>query len=311
MELRDYVERCSELFAVGGHEAVRRTAQAGLDELGPSVPLYRWLGQAHAAEDEDDHDAEAERVFRQGLALDPDDLGLLVCYLELCLRADAFDHPGRAKRAITLRARVEELAPPGSPMRERVDDALSWAGRGYWDDFAHGAASGRAHAAEAADLGERVAEAFRARAAGTALAATGQTEDLREAETAAAVELLRGWVNAPLRLLVTHRAGAYVLTACGALTVNRVLAMTGATGFRFWGWALYAPLLLADARVRAARRLARERVVARIEERHASTVPAGDDADPREAGADHGGTGREHAEAGVVADAGSASAAAP
>ena len=124
-----YAQRCSELFAVGGYAAVRRTAQAGLDEAGPQAVLYRWLGQAHAAEDEDDHDAEAERAYRRGLALEPDDLGLLVCYLDLCLRADAFDYPGRSGRATALKARIEELAPTGSPQRERADSALGWAGR--------------------------------------------------------------------------------------------------------------------------------------------------------------------------------------
>lgn len=143
MERQQYVERCSELFEVGGHAAVRTTAEAGLKELGPDPDLFRWLGQAHAAEDEDDHDTEAEAAYRQGLALAPDDLGLLVSYLELCLRSDSFTYPGRSKRAVDMQARIEELAPPGSSERRRVDDAVGWAGRGYWDDLKAGAAMGR------------------------------------------------------------------------------------------------------------------------------------------------------------------------
>lgn len=143
VERQQYVERCSELFEVGGYAAVRTTAEAGLKELGPDPDLFRRLGQAHAAEDEDDHDTEAEAAYRQGLALAPDDLGLLVSYLELCLRSDSFTYPGRSKRAVDMQARIEELAPPGSSERRRVDDALGWAGRGYWDDLKAGAAEGR------------------------------------------------------------------------------------------------------------------------------------------------------------------------
>ncbi|MCO4699616.1 hypothetical protein LRR80_05712 [Streptomyces sp. RO-S4] len=235
--------------------------------MGPTAVLYRWLGQAHAAEDEDDHDAEAERAYRSGLALAPDDLGLLVCYLELCLRADAFDYPARAGRVATLRARIDELAPAGSPERQRVDDALGWAGRGYWDDLVAAAGRVELRQAESAELSERVAGALRA---GTPDAGSPATagEDLREAELAAALELLRGRANAPLRYLLTHRTAVYVITCVAALGVNRLLVTTGVVTFSAWGWLLWIPLFAAEGKLRAARKLARERVVARIEERH-------------------------------------------
>ncbi|WP_247694747.1 hypothetical protein [Streptomyces sp. B93] len=243
-----------------------------LKVLGPAAVLYRWLGQGHAAEDEDDHDAAAERAYRQGLALAPDDLGLLVCYLELCLRADAFDHPGRAGRVAPLRARIDELAPAGSAERQRADDALGWANRGYWDDLAAAAGSGELWQAEAAELSERVTGALRGGSTGTGPAtatATVSGEDVRQAELAAALELLTGRANAPLRFLLAHRTAAYVLTCLAALGVNQLLVSTGVVTFSPWGWLLWLPLLAAEGKLRAARRLARERVVARIEERHA------------------------------------------
>ncbi|MFJ5156796.1 hypothetical protein ACIQCF_35660 [Streptomyces sp. NPDC088353] len=270
---QQYAQQCSELYAAGGFAAVRRTARAGLDQVGPTAVLYRWLGLAHAAEDEDDHDAAAERAYQQGLASAPDDLGLLVCYLELCLRADAFDYPARAGRVATLRARIDELAPAGSPERERVDDALSWAGRGYWDDLAAAAGRGELRQAESAELSDRVASALRTGSTGTD-SSTAAGEDVREAELAAALELLRGRANAPLRFLLTHRTAAYVITCLAALGVNRLLVTTGVVTFSPWGWLLWLPLLAAECKLRTARQLARQRVVARIEERHALEAAA-------------------------------------
>lgn len=40
------------------------------------------------------------------LALEPDDLGLLVPYLELCVLADSSTYPGRSNRAEGLEARI-------------------------------------------------------------------------------------------------------------------------------------------------------------------------------------------------------------
>ncbi|MFJ7627924.1 hypothetical protein ACIQZN_15660 [Streptomyces sp. NPDC097595] len=269
MEQQQYVARCSELFAVGGYAAVRKSAEAGLDACGPDPVLFRWLGQAHAAEDDDDHDREAETAYRKGLALAEDDLGLMVSYLELCLRSDTFAFPGRAHRAAVLRERIEELAPPGSPERERVDDATGWAGRGYWDDLYVAAARGQAEQTAVAEQSVLVTDALRRAARGESTEDTG--EDLRAAETAAAVELLQGARNAPLRLLLAHRVAAYVLTFAASFGLNKALVLSGVLDFSLWGWLLWVPVLLAEAKLRRARDLGRERVIARIQARHDET----------------------------------------
>ncbi|MFD9355757.1 hypothetical protein [Streptomyces sp. NPDC060031] len=252
---------------MGGFAAVRAAAGAGLDELGPDPVLYRWLGRAHAAEDEDDHDAEAEAAYREGLALAPDDLGLLVSYLELCLRSDSFTYPGRSDRAVGLRARIEELAPPGSEERRRVDSVTGWAGRGYWDDLVIGAAVGQARQAAVAEQSEQVSGALRRAARGESVPDAG--EDLRAAELAAAVELLQGPRNALSRVLLANRVAAYVVTTALAFGLNNALVWSGVLDFSLWGWALWIPLFVAEATLRRAKRLGRERVIARIQDRHA------------------------------------------
>lgn len=251
---------------MGGHAAVRTTAEAGLAEFGPDPVLFRWLGQAHAAEDEDDHDSEAEAAYRKGLALAPDDLGLLVSYVELCLRADAFVYPGRAGRAVSLQARIEELAPPGSAERERVDDATGWAGRGYWDDFKAGAVRGQARQEAVAEQSVLVTDALRRAAHGESGEDAG--EDLQAAELAAAVELLQGSRNAPLRLLLAHRPAAYVLTFVLSFGLNKALVWSGVLEFSLWGWLFWIPVFAAEAKLRQAKRLGRERVIARLQQRH-------------------------------------------
>ncbi|TKS95401.1 hypothetical protein E4U92_35360 [Streptomyces galbus] len=266
MERQQYAQQCSELFAVGGYAAVRKTARAGIEECGPDPVLLRWLGQAHAAEDEDDHDREAEAAYRQGLALAPDDLGLLVSYWELCLRSDSFDHPHRARRAVTMQEKIEQLAPPGSPERRRVDDAVGWAGRGYWDDVTAGAVRGQVEQEVLAEQSVLVTDALRRAARDGVRPDTG--EDLRAAELAAAVELLQGSRNAPLRLLLAHRAGAYVVTFLASFSLNKALVWGGVVRFSLWGWLLWIPLLAAEAKLRQAKRLGQQRVIERMQARH-------------------------------------------
>ncbi|MGW0938664.1 tetratricopeptide repeat protein [Streptomyces sp. NPDC002666] len=96
----------------GGRPAdARARATAALERYGPDPALYTLLGRAHLAENEDDHDDEAERVYRQGLEAFPDDLDLLAAYAGLCLESDALDRPGRHARGPVLAARIIELAP--------------------------------------------------------------------------------------------------------------------------------------------------------------------------------------------------------
>lgn len=262
----DYAVRCEELFAVGGFTKVRSLAESGLSELGPDPVLYRWLGLAHAAEDEDDHDAEAEAAYTAGLARWPDDLGLLVSHLELCLRADNWTHPRRGAKAGPLKERIDELAPPGSPEAARVEAALGWAGRGYWQDVREKTSTA---------LADRAALASHSADVAVALEQGGQApahpEDLRAAQVAVAMELLAGRWRAPLRLMVRHRVAAYVVTFVLVLATNKALVLSGVLSYSVWGWLWYLPLLVADTKLRQARRLARERVIAAMEARHAET----------------------------------------
>ncbi|WP_327308310.1 hypothetical protein OG730_36705 [Streptomyces sp. NBC_01298] len=265
----DYAVRCEELFALRAFSKVRSLAESGLSELGPDPVLYRWLGLAHAAEDEDDHDAEAEAAYTAGLARWPDDLGLLVSYLELCLRADNWTHPRRGAKADPLKERIAELAPPGSPEAARVEDALGWAGRGYWQDVRAKADTVRADQAAQTSHSADVAVALEQ--GGTAPA---HPEDLRAAEVTAALELLAGPWRAPLRLMVRHRVAAYVATFVLVLATNKALVLSGTLSYSVWGWLWYVPVLVADTKLKQARRLARQRVIAATEARHAETAAA-------------------------------------
>lgn len=263
----EYADRCEELFAVGGLAQVRQLAETGLKTLGPDPVLYRWLGLAHAAEDEDDHDTEAERAYEAGLAQSPEDLGLLVSYLELCLRADGWTYPGRSGRAVVLKERIADLAPEGSPEAARVQDALGWAGRGYWQDLRERTATVRADRAALTSHGTDVAEALERGSQSPA-----HPEDLRAAEVAAALELLAGPWRAPLRLMIRHRVAAYVATFVLVLVTNKALVLSGTVSYSVWGWIWYVPLLLADGKLKQARSLAQQRVIAAMEARHADTA---------------------------------------
>ncbi|XQE83505.1 hypothetical protein ACN24L_36875 [Streptomyces microflavus] len=242
MTVQAYARRCEELFALGGYAQVRVAAGQGLAETGPGPVLQRWLGLAHAAEDDDDHDAEAEAVYEEGLRNWPDDLGLLVSYLELCLRADSWEYPGRQRRAQALKERIAELAPPGTPQAAQVEAALGWAGRSYWEDA--------------------WAKADRARA---------EHASLRAAEVAATLEVLSSRRHAPLRVVHRYRVVSYVAAFVLSFATNKVLVGSGAVSFSLWGWLWYLPLLLAELKLREARQLARDRVLAAVEARHAST----------------------------------------
>ncbi|MDW4917222.1 hypothetical protein [Streptomyces californicus] len=51
--------------------------------------------------------------------------------------------------------------------------------------------------------------------------------------------------------------------------------LSGAVSYSVWGWIWFVPLLLAESRLRQARRLARERVIAATAARHAAAPEAG------------------------------------
>lgn len=100
-------------------EAARQAARTGLEAYGPDAELSLLLALAHAAEDDDEEDDRAERVYQDALEVFPDHLGLLAGYAELCLRSDFQDRPARKTRGPALAARVAELA-PDSPEARRV-----------------------------------------------------------------------------------------------------------------------------------------------------------------------------------------------
>ncbi|MFG2570909.1 hypothetical protein ACGFR6_36505 [Streptomyces sp. NPDC048567] len=121
------LEAVRDALAAKRRGEARQRATAALEEYGPDPELYALLGRAHVAEDEDDHDDEAERVYRRGLDAFPDNLVLLAAYAELCRAADGLERPARAARAAQLMARIEELA-PGSPEAQRLRDPVPlWA----------------------------------------------------------------------------------------------------------------------------------------------------------------------------------------
>ncbi|MEU9335581.1 hypothetical protein AB0D49_20755 [Streptomyces sp. NPDC048290] len=262
MTVHTYARRCEELFVLGGYAAARATAREGLDKEGPDPVLQPWLGLAHAAEEDDDHDDEAEAAYEEGLRQWPDDLGLLVSYLELCQRADEWEHPARGRRAEPLKRRIAELAPPGSPEAQQVAAAVGWAGRGYWED----AEARRARARhERAELSTDIKDPVPYAEPGAA-----HPEDLRAATVAAVLETLDGPRNALLRLVLHHRVACYGVTIVLALLTNQILIRTGTVSFSLWGWFWYLPLLLTELKLKQARRLARERVVEAVRARHAA-----------------------------------------
>ena len=80
----------------------------------------------------------------------------------------------------------------------------------------------------------------------------------------------------PAEALVRHRVAAYVGTFVLVIATNKALVLSGTVSYSVWGWIWYAPLLLADGKLKLARRVARQRVIAAMEARHADiAAPAG------------------------------------
>ncbi|MFF4909995.1 hypothetical protein ACFY2T_34650 [Streptomyces sp. NPDC001260] len=259
----EYQRRCEQMFVAGGNAAVRRAAQEGLDEVGPHPDLYSWLALGHAAEDDDDHDDSAEEAFQAGLALDRDHLGLLAGYAELCLRADSFEYPGRAARAVTLSKRLKELA-PRSAEADRLDAAERWARRGYWDDLRMSAAArasaGRDTQAQARALAEDLRQ-------GGEIATMGMnTEDRDAVVRAATLKALSGPWDAPVRLLGRHRTVAWALSGILCFLTNTILRQSGVvSSFSAWGYLWALPVLIVDRRFAAVRKEAEAQHIAALE----------------------------------------------
>lgn len=258
-----YRQRCEQLFTAGGHAAVRRAAQEGLDEFGPHPDLYCWLALGHAAEDDDDHDDSAEEAFRAGRALDSDHLGLLAGYAELCLRADSFEYPGRAAQAVTLSRRLKELA-PRSAEADRLAGAERWARRGYWDEL-------RMQAAARAVAGRDTEAQARALADDLRLGIDAprhdvDTVDRDTAVRAATLQALSGPWNAPVRFLGRHRTAAWATSGILCFLTNTALRQTGVIdSFSAWGLLWVLPVLIVDRRFAVVRREVEARHIAALE----------------------------------------------
>ncbi|MGQ4437250.1 MULTISPECIES: hypothetical protein [unclassified Streptomyces] len=266
-----YQNRCEQLFLAGGNAAVRRAAQEGLDELGPQSDLYCWLALGHAVEDDDDHDDCAEEAFRAGLALDGDHLGLLAGYAELCLRADAFEYPGRAARARVLSRHLKELAPE-SAEAEQLAAAERWTRRGYWEDIRMRSVAGSLQGRDTEAQARALAEDLRRRdgdggSDGTGVGA-GDPAVIDRAATvrAATLEALSGPWDAPVRLLGRYRTAAWAVSVILCFATNTTLRRTGVVDhFSLWGYLWLIPVLIVDRRFAAVRKEAEARYIARLE----------------------------------------------
>ncbi|WP_244173660.1 hypothetical protein [Streptomyces recifensis] len=59
-----------------------------------------------------------------------------------------------------------------------------------------------------------------------------------------------------------------MLTFVASLGLNMALVWSGVLDFSLWGWLFWIPVLAAEAKLRRAKKLGQERVVARIQARH-------------------------------------------
>ncbi|GAA0586906.1 hypothetical protein [Streptomyces crystallinus] len=184
------------LVRAGRLAGARRTAEEALEADGPDAPLFLVLGQAHVAEDDDDHDDRAEAVYQKGLQAFPDDLDLLAAYAELCLRSDYLERPARHRRGPELAARLRELA-PGSRQALHIEQIA--AGKGASNVQLPSPGRTQAHDVRLVlgAMGDPRAAAARARAH-----AQARPDDARPATLAETLEALARPGRAPLRWMV-------------------------------------------------------------------------------------------------------------
>ncbi|MGW4745798.1 hypothetical protein ACWEPR_13460 [Streptomyces sp. NPDC004290] len=218
--------RATALIAAGRYPEAREAAKAALEAEGPEPALFLALARAHMAEDEDDHDDEAERVFRRALDAFPDDLDLLAGYAELCLRSDPLDRPGRHRRGPVLLERLRELA-PDSPQLRRADastDVLAAtasrgpsAARVQRHDVVHALTSAASPEAAGEEVRRQVARA---------------PHDRRLAVLDASLDALGRPGRAPLRRLVLRRP-EYLLVV-QLVVAALVIARFAVEGFPVW-----------------------------------------------------------------------------
>ncbi|MFC9594784.1 hypothetical protein ACFTUC_33975 [Streptomyces sp. NPDC056944] len=238
--------RATALIAAGRYAEAREAAETALEEDGPEPALFLVLARAHTAEDDDDHDDDAERVFRRALDAFPDHLDLLAGYAELCLRSDPLDRPGRHARGPVLLERLRELA-PDSPQLRRAGESTSVLGAA-----SRGPSAARVqhhdlvHALTTAASPEAAGEEARRQAA---LA----PHDRRLAVLDASLTALALPGRAPLRFLA-RRKPEY-LFAAQLIVAALVIARHVLDGFPLW--IPFAVAVLADVPLLALRLLLR------------------------------------------------------
>ncbi|MFF0288548.1 hypothetical protein [Streptomyces sp. NPDC005262] len=247
------------LLRAGRLFEARCTAQDALDADGPDAGLYVVLGRSHAAEDADDEDDLAERVYRTGLAAFPDNLDLLAAYAELCLNSDPFDRPARYGHGPELAERLRQLA-PGSPQALRLEQAASRRGSptGRTGTLPPSASRAQRHdAREALTAAAAAGVAPREAAHSAREQADEHPSDLRLGVRAETLAALARPGLAPLRLLV--RAPLASLAALSVAVGAAVLAVP-AVHLPWWvsfaGPVLCLPHRILALLLRAARRRA-------------------------------------------------------
>ncbi|MFJ6521102.1 hypothetical protein ACIQJ4_22965 [Streptomyces filamentosus] len=265
--MNDIRTRADALIAAGRPAEARTAAREALDENGPDAGLFLALARAHMAEDDDDHDDAAERVFREGLDAFPDDVGLLGGYAGLCARTDGFERPGRRARGEEVLARLREVA-PNSPELLRAESA----GSSVAADEKDGASVRRMQSFDAA---RALADAPSPEAAATQAArwAAVAPHDRRLAVLAETAAALAAPGRARLRFLLLRRL-EYRFTAVLLLALLVILRLTVLPGIPFGvtagaGLLLQLPFL----NLRKLLRAARDRAALRMTEAAAEPEP--------------------------------------
>jgi hypothetical protein len=259
-EVRSAYASAHAQLSAGQFGQARRTATEALKADGPSARLFLVLGQAHAAEDDDDHDDQAEAAYQEGLQAFPDDLDLLAAYAELCLRSDYLDRPARHRRGPELAERLRELA-PGSQHALRIEQIA--AGTALKGPRPPSPVRTQTHDARLvlAAVGDPASAAARARAH-----AQGRPDDHRLATLAETLTALTGPGRAPLRWMVRFPQHTLVIRA--ALCIAVLLAVP-ALQWNSWVRMLVIVLIVPGALLRALLRRARHRAGTRAADAHA------------------------------------------
>ncbi|MFB6525002.1 hypothetical protein [Streptomyces sp. NPDC056399] len=284
-DVRDDVRgRVDALVAVGRPAEARAVARTALADDGPEAGLFLALARAHMAEDDDDHDDAAERVFREGLDAFPDDIGLLAGYAELCTHSDSMDRPGRHARGPVLLARLREIAPESAELKraEAAGSSVSTNARN----------SASVNRVQSFDAARAFAEAPTPQAAADQAAqwAAAAPRDLRLAVLAETTAALAATGRTWFRLLLC-RGAEYRFATGLVVAVLIVLRITVLPAIPYGmaagvGLLLGLPFLGLRRLLRAARERAADRIAAAVSASASEAAPRAEAGDGADAGGD-------------------------